>query len=687
MINCLQTTQFIAELAYLKMSVFFELGTSSVRPAVELVTPVKRARLHFLMGLLLVLAVLIVYWPVYRGGFVWDDLLLIKRNPIVSRTAGVKSVWFQGDFPLSTIMFWLQWQLWQDNPIGYHIVNVLLHAFNCVLVWRILMRLKVPGAWLAAAIYGLHPVCAGSVAWISELKNTLSLMFYLWSIAFWLDADSARTLGRFTKASALYGLSLCAFVLALLSKTSTVMLPVVLLLCTWWRHNRITVQDALRVAPYFTLSVGFGLMTIWFQKEQAIKGVAVQTEGVAARIAGAAKSVWFYISKAFVPVNLNLIYPRWDLDAAAPTTYLPLLALIVVFVLCWVLKGWWGRGALFCLGFFTVNLVPVLGLIDMYYLAISRVSDHFQYIALISPAALCGAIISLLKRPRWMQHLVGLLVLVCLACLTMQRAHVFASEERLWLDVLAKNPKAWPAHNNLGAIRAEQGRLNEATTHFQIALRLKPDNYKAHINLARALATLGKFAQAESHFRAALRLNPLDADLHKFYGIALAEHGQVDHAILHLREALRSQSDTETHLYLANLFRKIGKHSVAIVHCRAALELNPDSPEALNNLAWLLATASDPALRNGGEAVQLAERACQLTACKDARYLGTLAAAYAETGRFNDAVATVKNALEKAKSTSNEQLVTVLEQLLALYQSGKPYHEPSTAHHPLTAGD
>lgn len=627
---------------------------------------------------LLVLSVLVVYWPVFKGEFVWDDLLLVKQNPIVKGEATPGTVWFQGDFPLTTVAFWLQWQLWGDNPAGYHIVNVLLHVTASLLVWGVLVRLGVPGAWLGAVIYALHPVCVGSVAWVSELKNTLSLPFYLLSIAWWLDADTARTKRQNIKAELYYVFSLGAFVLALLSKTSTVMLPVVLLGCTWWRRARVTAPDMLRVAPHFALSVAFGLLTVWFQSLQAIRGATVQTEGIPGRITSAAMAVWFYLGKALVPIRLNLIYPRWTIDTCALPTYLPLIGLGIAFAVCWLFRRSWGRPVLLALGYFTVNLLPVLGLIDMYYLAISRVSDHFQYIALIGPTAFMGAVIGSVFRGTWLKVIAPAL-LISFGALTMQRAYVFASEERLWLDVLAKNPDAWPAHNNLGAIRAEHGRLDDAIRHFETALRIKPDNYKAHINIGRALAQKGRFDQAEPHFRAALRLSPLDADAHKFYGLALADQGRLQQAIFHLRESLRAREDIDAHLTLADLYRKLGNPNKAIAHCRAALKLAPDTPEALNNLAWLLATTHNHSPRNGTEAVELAERACALTGFKDARCLGTLAVAYAEAGRFADAVATADKALQQARSAGDMQLAEMLEQLQQLFRAAKPYRDPAPA--------
>jgi len=188
----------------------------------------RRSPLRIAAGVALIfLLAFAVYWPALRGQFVWDDLLLVDKNPLVKGEAGLRSIWFQADFPLTTLAFWVQWLMWGKNPAGYHIVNVLLHALNAVLVWRVLARLRIPGAWIAGMIFAAHPVCVASVAWISELKNTLSLGFFLLSFWFYLKFDRQTVDGKVNQGANLwYWLSLAAFLLALLSKTSTVMLPV-----------------------------------------------------------------------------------------------------------------------------------------------------------------------------------------------------------------------------------------------------------------------------------------------------------------------------------------------------------------------------------------------------------------------------------------------------------------------------
>jgi len=295
---------------------------------------------------------------------------------------------------------------------------------------------------------------------------------------------------------------------------------------------------------------------------------------------------------------------------------------------------------------------------------------------LIAAATVVGTGLSWALNPRVLKCVAPVLVLT-LSVLTVQRAQVFATDEGLWQDTLAKNPAAWPAHNNLGCIRAEQQRIDEAMQHFEASLKLNPRNAKAHINLGRALTLHNKFAEAETHFRSALEISPQDADAHKFYASALAGQGRREEAILHLREALRSRPDLDTRLQFAGLLHQAGKIREAIEQCRQALAVKADAPEALSNLAWLLATAPDDSLRDGTEAVRLAEQACRLTEFKEARMIGTLAAAYAEAGRFGEAVSTAQKAVALASSSGNAQFAGINQQLLRLYRAAKPYHEPA----------
>jgi Flp pilus assembly protein TadD len=432
----------------------------------------------------------------------------------------------------------------------------------------------------------------------------------------------------------------------------------------------------VRLSPFFAVALGFGLMSVWFQKHQNILGEAVQTENFAGRLAGAGMAVWFYLGKALWPVDLCMIYPRWQIDAHSPVAYLPVLLLVVALGVCWWFRQSWGRAFLFGVGCFAVMLFPVLGFFDMYFMVFSRVSDHFAYLPLTAIVALVAAG---LRRalPGKIFCAVGFALVAALSVLTVQRAKVFASDEALWRDTVAKNPRAWNAHNNLACNFAERGQLDEAMKEFKLSLQLHPRNASAHRNLGKALAMRGQWVEAEPHFRAALDIKPNDTDALTAYAAALAEHGRPDEAIKLFRAALQIKAEVSTRLQLAPLLAAAGATAEAIAEFRRAVAAQPDSTEAQNNLAWLLATSADANLRNGAEAVRLAEQACRLTGRKDPAMLGTLAAAYAEAGEFTNAVAAAEQAIELAQASGNGRFAQINRQLMQLYRAGRAYHEPA----------
>ncbi len=627
-------------------------------------------------GALLVALVLAAYWPALTGQFVWDDELLVLKNPLVLGQANLGTVWFHTDFSLTSVALWLQWLLWGNNPVGFHIVNVLLHAGSCLLLWRVLKRLAIPGAWLAAALFAVHPVGAASVAWISEMKNTLSLVFCLASFGFFLRAETEPAGAR--RGKIFYSLALAAFLLALLSKTSTAMLPVVLLLCAWWQRGRITRRDCLRAAPFFLIALLLGCATVWFQVQVMKSGDPVQTENFFGRLAAAGRAVWFYFGKDILPLELSMIYPRWTVQAKNAAAYLPAVLWGALLATCWWLRSRdWARGALFALGGFTVLLFPVLGFLSMDYLVISRVSDHLQYLPLIAVIALAAAALAR-GLPGQFFWSVAVMLVLGLAAMTFQRAEILSRNDSLWRDTLEKNPESFTAHNNVGCILAAQNKVAEAIPHFEQTLKYNPKNAGAHANLARAFSMQRRFAEAEEHFRAALRLKPASADVQQSCAAALLEQGRVAEALPHLREAVRLAPRVELRLRFAGLLHQTGNYSEAVAQYREALKREPDSVEALNNLAWLLATSPAAAVRNGADAVRCAEQACRLTDYKMPGMVGTLAAAYAEAGRLPEAVSTAAKAAELAAASGDAQFAAQNRQLLELYRAGRPYREAAT---------
>ena len=622
---------------------------------------------------LLVALVLAAYWPALTGQFVWDDELLVQKNPLVLGQYHLGNVWFRTDFSLTTTALWLQWLLWGNHPVGYHVVNVLLHAGGCLLLWRVLQRLAIPGAWLAAALFAVHPVAAASVAWISEMKNTLSLLFCLTSFDFFLRAETEPAGAR--RGKLFYAVALAAFLLALLSKTSTVMLPVVLLLCAWWQRGWITRRDLLRTAPFFLIALALGCVTIWFQTQVMKAGDPVQAENFPGRLAAAGKALWFYLGKALLPLDLSMIYPRWTVASTSAIAYVPALLWCGVLAMCWSFRSRvWGWATFFALASFTVLLFPVLGFLSMDYLVISRVSDHFQYLPLMAVLALVAA--ALVKfLPTQLLSTVAAVLIVGLAALTFQRAEIISHNDSLWRDTLAKNPESFTAHNNLGCLLATQNKIADAIPHFEQTLKYNPKNAAAHANLGRAFSLQHKFAEAEEHFQAALKLKPASADVQQAYAGALLEQGRAAEALPHLREAVRLEPRAELRLHFAALLHETGNYAESVAQYRAALQREPDAVEALNNLAWMLATCPDATVRNGTEAVRLAEQACRLTDQKQAGMVGTLAAAYAEAGRFPEAIATAAKAADLATAAGDAAFAAQNRQLLGLYRAGRPYRE------------
>jgi tetratricopeptide (TPR) repeat protein len=646
-------------------------------------------RLRLCLGAIFILAlVFIIYRPILPGSFLMADHRSIKEdNGLVNAEFTPLNIWFHADFTLSISALWLQRLAWGENPGCYHAVNILLHGLSAVLLWRLLARLKIPGAGLVAVVFAAHPVCVNSVARIAEIKNTLSLPFFILSFWLYLRNESIRLNpdrpSRRNYPALWFGLSLVAFVLALLSKTSTVILPPVLLACALWQRGRITRQDLLQTSPYFVLALGFGMMSVWFQKHQALAGAGqvLQPESFWERLAIAGRVFWFYLGKALWPVNLSLVYPRWKAEAGTFGAYLPVVLLCAGFVLCWRFRRQWGKHALFGLGCFGVALFPVLGFFDSQFLTAWQVSDHLQYLPLIAPVTLATAGLVALLDAKILQCVVVALILT-LSASTFRRAQVFATEENLMRDTVAKNPKAWGAQNDLGVILATKENYSEAINYFKAALQANPNNdaekASAHSNLGQALALQGKFDEAEPHFLASIEINPYNIELHKSFANALIQQGRNREAIGQLAAALSLKPDSKTRSDLAALLYQTGDYRQAADQFRKVLSLNPDDMESLNNLAWLLATCSDDTVRNGLEAVRCAERACFLAANKQTVFISTLAAAYAEAGRFPEAITTAELAVRLQIANGETRLAQINNQLLPLYRDNKPYHERRT---------
>jgi protein O-mannosyl-transferase len=661
-------------------------------------------RRDWLLAFLLVAVTLMAYQPVWHAGFVWDDDLMLLKNPLMHQAGGWYRAWFNraaNDFvPAVVTSFWLEWRVWGANPLGYHLDNVLLHTLDALLLWRILLRLKIPGAWLAAAIFALHPVNVESVAWITQRKNTLCLFFYAAALLSYLTFEDSGRWRWFWLAAGM-------FLLALMSKTAVVPMPVVLLGLAWWRRGRIEPKDIRRSLVFVALAAAGSLLAIWIQHGAAM-GEMVRTDSFWARLAGAGWAAWFYLYKAFLPLNLALVYPRWQIDPRNVLSYIPLALLAAAFVLCWRVQRRWGRGLFLWLAYFVLMLLPVLGFVNIYFMLYSLVADHWQYFAIIGPIVVAAAIV--IRRP-----LLAATLLLALGALTWRQCGMFANGETLWQTTLRRNPDCWLAKGNLGAIFLREGKVDEAMNDFQQALKTNPDDAEAHSNLAIALRQKGRTDEAIAHYQAALKIKPNYADAHYNLGNALLQKGRMNDAITQYQDTLQLQPDyaeahfnlgialdqtgrtdeaiehfqktlalnpnfAEAHFRLGNAFSQKGQLAEAITEFQKALQFTPGDPAIQNNLAWLLATCPQASLRNGTKAVELARQASELTGGKSPAFLDTLAAAYAEAGQFSEAVKTAQDALRLAEAQTNTVLTGELKSELKLYQAGGPYRSPEQTH-------
>ncbi len=547
-----------------------------------------------LTAMAILLAVTMAYGPALKAGFIWDDDAYVLENQHLESAEGLRQIWFKIGatdqyYPLVFTTFWFERHLWGLSPLGYHLVNVLLHATGSILVWRVLKNLKVPGAAFAAAIFALHPVHVESVAWITERKNVLSGVFYLSSLSAYLrfiaDPESVPLRRRW------YAIALAFFVGALLSKTVTATLPVILLLLTGWKRGRLTMRDVILVCPFFALGAAAGAITVWLERHHVGTEFVHWNLSFADRILIAGRAFWFYLAKLVWPSDLAFIYSRWRVPGAPAWHYVAPLAAISFIAVAWAARNRIGKGLFVAIAFFAVTLLPALGFVDVYPMRFSYVADHFQYLASLGPLALLAAIAARWPAPKTWARAGGAILLLVLTTLTWRQCEIYHDAETLWRDTIQKDPDSWMAHGNLAAVLARQGRVEEAIDHYRTGLRLNDDAPQVHFNLAVLLQGQGDRDAAIAHYEQALRA-PRYAEAHNNLGVCLAENGRTDEAIEHYETALKLKPDyADAHGNLANLLVQRGRMNEAIEHYHQAVARAPDPTVFHYNMASALIKA------------------------------------------------------------------------------------------------
>jgi tetratricopeptide (TPR) repeat protein len=546
-------------------------------------------------------AVLAAYTPAFFGGFLWDDSGHVTR-PDLRSLAGLERIWTevgatQQYYPALHTAFWIEHGLWDDAVLGYHLINLILHATAACLFALVLRRLAVPGAWFAALLFAVHPVCVESVAWISEQKNTLSAVLYLAAALAYLRFDAfgergpvgaggARTPSERGRRLRAYCLATLLFVLALLAKTVTATLPAALLLIFWWQRRRLSWRrDVAPLLPWFALGAGSGLFTAHFERKLIGAQGADFSLGVIERGLLAGRVFWFYLGKLAWPADLIFIYPRWRLDPAAGWQWLFPAAVLALFAAAVfsARRHPRGRGVLAVLLLFAGTLLPVLGFFNIYPFLYSFVADHFQYLAMLPVLALAGAAGATVcaPLPRWNRLLLAGTVAVSLGTLSLAQAGIYRDVFTLYEATLARNPACWMAHHNLAIALAASGRVAEAIPHLETTLALKPDFAQAENNLGDDLARLGRVSEAIPHFERALRLQPDYAIAHHNLGIALAMVGRTEQAIPQFARAVEIEpAYADAELDWAVALVQTGHFPAAVPHFERAVALAPGSAEA-----------------------------------------------------------------------------------------------------------
>ncbi|HZP59162.1 MAG TPA: tetratricopeptide repeat protein [Opitutaceae bacterium] len=592
--------------------------------AVPDVTPLMTRILRcgdFWLGAALFGLVLAAYWPAVNGGFIWNDSDYVTRVGLRSM-GGLARIWFRPGateqyYPLLHSAFWFEHKLWGDHPAGYHLLNILLHATSACLLLAVLRRLSVPGAWLAAFLFALHPVYVESVAWISEQKNTLSTVFYLAAALSYLRFDETRRRAPYLLASGFFALSL-------LSKTVPATLPAALLVIFWWKRGRLSwSRDVGPLLPWFAVGAAMGLFTGWVERHYvgATGPDFDLTFGQRGLLAG--RVVWFYLGKLLWPADLIFFYPRWKISTGETGQYLFPLATLALVAVAWSVRRK-NRAPLAAVLFFVGSLFPTSGFFNLYAFIYSFVADHWQYLPSIGILVLVAAGLTVAWRslpPAWQRAGPPFAVLLAgvLALLSWRQSRMYTDMKTFYLTTLRRNPGCWiadnnlgsllldegnvveamgyfqktlalkadyaPAHNNLGNALAELGRTQEALPEYREAIRLKSDFFEAHYNLGLALSALNRVPEAMAEYETVLRDNPYSADAHYNLGVALAGLNRLPEAAAQYEEVLRlDPNEVDARNNLGGALAQMGRLPDAIVQFQTVVEQRPDDIQARRNL-------------------------------------------------------------------------------------------------------
>jgi protein O-mannosyl-transferase len=663
------------------------------------------------LGINLSLAVvsLVVFGQTTRYDFVnFDDDLYVYNTPAIKAGLTIKGVaaaftsshasnWH----PLTTISHMLDCQLYGLNAGGHHATNIILHTIAVLLLFRVL-RQMTGAVWksaLVAALFAVHPLHVESVAWVSERKDVLSAVFFF----LMLDAY-----GRYARAACITRyLAVTAFFAAgLMSKPMLVSAPIVLLLLDYWPLRRFTQFSTsgktkiserdkqrhimrrllLEKIPLLVLSGGACIITFILQKRAA---GAIPPLPLLWRVQNTFASYIIYAWETLWPTHLAVFYPHPNDTLAIWEIICAIVLLLAVTVAAIVFRG---QRPYLLTGWFwyLVMLVPVIGLVQV---GEQGHADRYTYlpsIGLFVVMVWFAGDVAMVRRSRAQLVLttaVAVLIILALAWAAFIQTSYWRNSETLWSHALAVTSDNDVAHNNLGYLCVDSDELDKAIAHFEAALSIRSGKQDPHydvgsafmqMNLANTLAQKGQADEAMVHYNEAIKLQPYYADAYYNRGSVLFGKGRIDEAIADWEKTLQIQpSYADAHTGLGNAFLRRGSLREAITHYELASAFAPEDPHSRNNIAWVLATCSDASIRDGAKAVDLAEVAVALSSGREPRFVRTLAAAYAESGRFSEALAVAQQAATIARMQGKAGLATALEKDVMLYRAHLPLRRDS----------
>jgi tetratricopeptide (TPR) repeat protein len=617
------------------------------------------------------MATLVAYEPIRHNGFInYDDDKYVTENPNVSGGITRSSViWAFTNphqymwHPLTTLSHIIDCQFFGLKPLGHHLVSVFLHVANVLLLFWILTNLtgSIWASAFVAAVFALHPLQVGPVAWVAERKTVMSGLFWFLTIAVYIWYAKKPGIGRYILVFAIYAL-------CIMTKPVVVTVPLTLLLLDYWPLERIgrrKTEDpsSLRFAeagrgqqkvspgwlivekiPLLVLSALSSVMTVIAQHSGGAI-VSLEIMPLDYRVANMFISYITYIGKMIAPSRLAVLYPHLSIIIIAVAIFYVLLFVLVSAISIYI--GRRRKYAVVSWLWYVGTLVPMIGLVQV---GSQAMADRYMYISILGLLIIVawGTRDLVANRPRLRVIAAVLAVTALSSAIILTRIQVGYWKNSLILfeHTLKVTENNSTGENCYAGALSEAGRADEAIVHLSNAVRITPTFFEARINLGKAFLRQKKFKEAIECFNKALQTSP---------------------------DQIYFQ--TEIYVNLAVAYTKLGNYELAIKNRNKAMELKSDAPPVLNDLAWLLATAGDASVQDANRAVEFARRACELTGYKKPDFMDTLAAAYAAAGRFEDAVNTAKQAIDAAKAGNQNDLAKQIQSHMKLYQAGQPYRE------------